>query len=151
MASAALPSSPVQCVIFRVGRTLQALSIDDVREILVPGSLTPSPGAPPHVLGLTQVRGQAIPVIDLAARLGLGHAETSPNRRLIVVSAGEGAAALLVDGVEEVTTARPEEFELVRIPGATRRVVLKHRDELVGWLVSAELVEPGQERAALAA
>ncbi|WP_322795759.1 chemotaxis protein CheW [Tepidiforma sp.] len=152
MRRASLPNRPVQCVIFAVGETHHAIDIDHVREILVPPPLTPMPGAPPHVLGLAQVRGHAIPVIDLAAALGLPAGEDSDRKRLVVVAAGEGATALLVDAVEEVATCAPAEFEAVLVPGmAGERVVIKRNDLLVGWLEPDDVPGMAQERVLRAA
>ncbi len=146
-----LPSEPVQCVIFAAGGSRHALPIDAVREILVPGPLTPAPGAPPGVLGLTQVRGHALPVVDLAARLGFAAADATRDRRLVVVSAGEETAALLVDSVDEVATVPPADFELVRLPGGREHLVLKRHGDLVGWIEPGEVVDAGYDRGVLAA
>lgn len=138
MEQASLPAKAVQCVIFRVGGTRQALPIDVVREILVPGPITPAPGAPASVLGLAQVRGRAIPVVDLAVRLGLPAVAPTAERRLVVVNASYGASALLVDTVDEVATIQPGEFEIVPVPGLGERIVIKRSDALIGWLPSAD-------------
>ncbi|GIW12607.1 MAG: hypothetical protein KatS3mg062_0046 [Tepidiforma sp.] len=147
----AFPDGPAQCVIFRTGGTRQALPIDVVREILVPGDLTPAPGSPPEVLGLTQVRGQALPVIDLAKRLGLAAAPIGPERRLVVAAWEGQAVALLVDGVDEVTTVYPDDFEVVRVPGRGGCPVLKRGESLVGWLEVSELIQGGYEAGRAAA
>ncbi len=151
MAYQVLPEQPVQCVIFAAGGCRHALPIDAVREILVPGPLTPAPGAPPGVLGLTQVRGHALPVVDLAARLGFGATALTPDRRLVVVSAGNETAALLVDSVDEVAIIPAGDFELVRLPGGREHLVLKRHGDLVGWVEPGDVVGAGYERGALAA
>lgn len=151
MTQPTLPKAPVECVVFSVGGTRQALPIAAVREILVPGQLTPAPGAACGVLGLTQVRGRALPVIDLAARLGLGAAEPDPQRRLVVIATDAGIAALLVESVDEVATVAPADFEVVRVPGSAPRLVVKRKDALVGWLDPDDLLHAGYEREALVA
>ncbi len=135
-----LPASPVQCVIFTVGATHHALPIDVVLEILVPGPITPAPGAPHAVLGLAQVRGRAIPVVDLARCLGLPGSSSAAERRLVVVSSGAGPAALLVDSVDEVATVQPGDFEMVPVPGSGAMVVIKRADALIGWLSVSDVV-----------
>ncbi len=135
-----LPAGPVQCVIFTVGKARHALPIDVVREILVPGPITPAPGAPHVVLGLVQVRGRAIPVVDLARCLGLPGSSSAADRRLIVVSSEEGPAALLVDSVDEVATVQPGDFEVVPVPGSGAMVVIKRADALIGWLSVSDVV-----------
>jgi purine-binding chemotaxis protein CheW len=151
MVAAELPREPVQCVIFRAGGCRHALPIDAVREILMPGSLTPAPGAPADILGLVQVRGAALPVIDLARRLKLGGAAATPDRRLVVVIAGGETAALLVDDVDEVATVPPTDFELVHLPGGDAHLVLKRHDALVGWLDPSAIIAASYGDEALAA
>ncbi|MER3438776.1 MAG: hypothetical protein C4346_14950 [Chloroflexota bacterium] len=152
MKTTELPREPVQCVIFRAGGCRHALPIEAVREILMPaGSLNPASGAPPGVLGLMQVRGAALPVIDLARRLDLGRAEPTPDGRLVVVVAGGEMAALLVDDVDEVVTVPPAGFELVHLPGGSAHLVLKRHDSLVGWLDPAATIAADDENEVLAA
>ncbi|MBZ6411132.1 MULTISPECIES: chemotaxis protein CheW [Methylobacterium] len=62
-----------------------------------PGSLVRVPRAPDFLAGMMPVRGGAMPVIDLARRLGLPAG--GERRRLVVVEAGGVRAGLLVDGV----------------------------------------------------
>lgn len=146
MRRAMLPNRAVQCVIFAVGETHHAIDIEHVREILVPPALSAMPGAPSHVLGLAQVRGHAIPVIDLAAALGMPPHVGSESKRLVVVGAGGAATGLLVDSVEEVATCAPAEFEAVLVPGvAGERVVIKRNGLLIGWLAPEDV--PGMAQA----
>ncbi|MBY6242654.1 chemotaxis protein CheW [Methylosinus sp. Sm6] len=78
-----------------------------VREILDYRHITKLPQAPAYVLGMIDVRGEAVPIIDLRAKLGLSSAAATEASRLIVVSipldGRESALGLLVDCVFEVT------------------------------------------------
>lgn len=83
------------------------LPIALVREILDYRHITRLPQAPIFVLGIIDVRGEAVPVVDLRAKLGLAPVATTPATRLVVLNIalnGRGAPlALLVDSVFEVT------------------------------------------------
>ncbi len=57
-------------LVLRVNRQSVAISIEVVREILIAPVVTPLPGAPVHLRGLIDVRGEVMPVIDLRRRLG---------------------------------------------------------------------------------
>ena len=59
-------------LLFALGEARLAIELSRLEEILEPGPVTRAPGAPPWVLGAANLRGQALPVIDLAAKLGLG-------------------------------------------------------------------------------
>ena len=66
---------------FRVGDESFALPVGQVLEVAELGSLAPVPGAPPSVLGVRNLRGQVLPVIDLAGVLGTAHAPRGAEAR----------------------------------------------------------------------
>ncbi len=73
------------------------LSITQVPEVLRSVSVTPIPTAPPYVLGLIEWRNRTVPVIDLAARLGLtSEANSSLDEQThIMIARGSGQDALV--------------------------------------------------------
>ena len=116
---ASLPSSLLRMA---VGGVAMAVPIDDVREILEVGRLTPLPRTPDFVRGVMNLRGAVVPVIDLAARVGMAAISIGRRSCLVVVeaeplviegdlAAGEAAGdalhgalvvGLMVDAVYEV-------------------------------------------------
>lgn len=91
---------------FRCMQVALALPISRVREIIEYGQLTPVPMMPPYVLGVINLRGNVVPVVDLAARFGAG--KTGIGRRTCIIilelPAAEGVqlVGLVVDAVDEV-------------------------------------------------
>lgn len=71
--------------------------VQDVVEVLRIGAVTAMPGAPAVVLGLQNLRGQAIPVVDLASLLGL--AEPAPRPYGVVVDDAGRLACFAVEAV----------------------------------------------------
>jgi purine-binding chemotaxis protein CheW len=95
-----------------------ALPVEAVLEIAELGQVTPVPGAPSGVLGVRNLRGQVIPVIDLASVLGLsGDAD---NERIVVTEDGDLRAALAVTSTDDVGALGPatEEVESPYLSGA---------------------------------
>lgn len=85
---------------FRVGGESFVASRDELREVLmVPETVTRVPGAKRWVLGLANVRGHLLPLIDLKMFLGGGRTATGRSARLISVNHREMPAGLLVDEV----------------------------------------------------
>jgi len=85
---------------FRLGDDTFICPREDAREVLVyPDTMTRIPAAKPWIIGLANVRGQLLPVIDLKAFLG--GAVTRPGRdtRLIMVNHRDVPAGLVVDDV----------------------------------------------------
>jgi purine-binding chemotaxis protein CheW len=97
-------------VSFQVGESDYVVAASDVVQMESFGGATAVPGAPNHVAGLVQLRGQVLPVVDVRARFGLPAAERTQDARIIVVAEGERRVALLVDRAREVIDLRPDEF-----------------------------------------
>ena len=86
-----------------VRQDLYALPVDAVGEVLEldpATSLTALPGAAGAMLGLVNVRGQVLPVLDTAALLGLAPLRPEERKAMVVVRVARGVAAL-------ATTAMP--------------------------------------------
>jgi purine-binding chemotaxis protein CheW len=94
-------------LVVRAGERLCALPIGSVVETMRPLPVTSLAGAPPYVRGVAIVRGEPVPVVDLAALVGAGGAPGAPAR-FVSVRAGGRAAALAVAGVVGVTRLEPE-------------------------------------------
>ena len=96
-----------QVVTLGIGNEVFAVPVEQVREILDLGPITHLPYAPPHLLGLIDVRGQGVPVIDLRLKLGLAAAAHTAHTRILVLECRVGgrdqALGLLADRVYEVT------------------------------------------------
>ena len=95
-------------VVFKLAGAEYVLPASEVLQMESFSGATPVPGSPAHVLGIVQLRGRVIPVIDLRARFGLPAQEPGPDARLVVGQAGERTVALLVDVAREVLSI-PEE------------------------------------------
>ena len=87
-------------VALRMAGELYLVAREEAREVLgVPSPLTRIPGAKGWILGLANVRGQLLPIIDLRAFLGSGPTPSSRNTRVIVVNHRDIPAGLVVDEV----------------------------------------------------
>jgi twitching motility protein PilI len=84
---------------FRVGARLLVTGIDEINELLAVPTLTPVPGTQPWLLGVANVRGNLVPVIDFARFLFGERTQHSDRTRLLVVRQGSGNVALMVDEV----------------------------------------------------
>lgn len=84
---------------FRVGARRLVAGIDEINELLALPTLTPVPGTKPWLLGVANVRGNLVPVIDFARFLFGERTQTSDRSRLLVVRQSGGSVALLVDEV----------------------------------------------------
>lgn len=92
----------VSVVAFSLAKEIYGLQLQEVREIIMVGLVTPVPRAPSFILGVLNLRGEIIPVIDLRARFGLEHQDTTDLTRIIVTPIADVYTGLIVDSVTEV-------------------------------------------------
>ncbi len=102
---------------FDLGDQTLGVEVRHVREIIDPQKITRLPNAPMDVLGVVDVRGTSVPIIDLRARLGLPHTEFGGEERIVVLEIGPdrkplGVEADRVRNVDQITAA-----EIEPVPG----------------------------------
>jgi len=115
-----------QVATFRVGDTFLGVDILLIKEVYRHMTLTPVPGAPPHLGGLMNLRGRVVTVIDLNVCLDLPQVETGEKRLLIMktnseiaqyqrlgkleeADLGEDIVGFLINRMEEVLTIEDED------------------------------------------
>ncbi len=91
-------------VVFRVGAAEYALAASQVVQMESFVGATPVPGVPSWVIGLMQVRGRVVPVLDLRARFGVAAVSDADDgdARVIIASSGDRVVGLRVDRAREV-------------------------------------------------
>jgi twitching motility protein PilI len=84
---------------YRVGSRLFVSAIDEINELLAVPVLTPVPLTQPWLLGVANVRGNLVPVIDFGRFLFGERTQPTERTRLLIVRQGGGGVALMVDEV----------------------------------------------------
>lgn len=101
-----------QVLIFHLASTEYGVGVLCVQEIRGWSTVTRLPDAPPQILGVLNLRGTIVPVIDLRLRFGQANPVQTPLTAIIVLSIGSGGqrreCGLVVDGVSDVTELPPE-------------------------------------------
>jgi purine-binding chemotaxis protein CheW len=87
---------------FWLAGELLALRVEDVQEVLMNQPLTPVPLAPDHIVGLLNLRGQIMPVIDLRRRLRFPPRAPGSDGNLLVMKSDDELVSLLVDNIGDV-------------------------------------------------
>ena len=101
MAIAGQPSALLEVVTLTVAGHAFCIDIFAVREIRGWVEATPLPQAPDYVLGVINLRGTVMPVLDLSARLGLGATAITGRHVTVVVQRVDDLVGLVVDEVQE--------------------------------------------------
>lgn len=104
----------VRACVFTLGGETFAVDVRQVREVMVTEEYSAVPLAPPHVIGVANLHGDIVPIVDAGSLLGLSARRGERRLRTVVVSADGLEAAVVIDGVMSL-----EAFtEVVAAPGA---------------------------------
>ncbi len=102
-----------QYVVFRVGREEYGVDIQKVSIIEKMMNIARVPSTPAYVLGVINLRGEIIPVMDLRKRFDMPEREADDDTRIIIFKMGEVSLGLLVDSVSEVHQLTEADIESV--------------------------------------
>jgi len=118
-----------QYMTFKLGDELFAVNVNQVREVLEKSRITRVPAAPEYMRGLVNVRGKAIPVVDLRLRFGLARGEDTLHTRIIVMELElDGEVVVLggiADSVHEVIELDPANID------PPPRIAMRWRSEFI--------------------
>ncbi|EHU0327578.1 chemotaxis protein CheW [Vibrio vulnificus] len=101
----------LQWVTFQLEEETYGINVMQVREVLRYTEIAPVPGAPNYVLGIINLRGNVVTVIDTRSRFGLMEGEVTDNTRIIVIESEHQVIGILVDSVAEVVYLRSSEID----------------------------------------
>jgi len=100
-----------QRVTFQLENETYGINVMQVQEILRYTDIAAVPGAPDYVLGIINLRGNVVTVIDTRSRFGLMPSEITDNSRIVIIEAEKQVIGILVDSVAEVVYLKKSEIE----------------------------------------
>ncbi|MEJ2404886.1 MAG: chemotaxis protein CheW [Candidatus Thiodiazotropha sp.] len=100
-----------QFVTFILMDEVYGINVMQVQEVLRVTEIAPVPGAPSYVLGIVNLRGNVVTVIDTRKRFGLASTEMDDSSRIIVIESERQVVGILVDAVAEVVELRENEID----------------------------------------
>jgi len=98
-------------VTFFLSQEKYGINVMQVQEVLRVSEIAPVPGAPDYVLGIINLRGNVVTVIDTRQRFGLPSKELDDAARIVIVESNDQVIGILVDSVAEVVDLRLSEIE----------------------------------------
>lgn len=113
-------------VIFKLGEEFYGLPISNVLSIERVSKITRIPNSPKYVLGLINLRGDVIPVIDLNIKLGFKSTKVNNSSRIIVIKDDEMIVGLMVDSSSEVLDISEESID--KPPASQSNELLEYVD-----------------------
>jgi len=101
----------LQWVTYRLDEETYGINVMQVQEVLRYTEIAPVPGAPEYVLGIINLRGNVVTVIDTRSRFGLPPTDITDNTRIVIIESDEQVVGILVDSVAEVVYLRSSEID----------------------------------------
>ncbi|MCG6967364.1 MAG: chemotaxis protein CheW [Chromatiaceae bacterium] len=101
----------IQLVTFRLKEETYGINVMQVQEVLRVTEIAPVPGAPGYVLGIINLRGNVVTVIDTRTRFGLPTTERDDSSRIVIIESEQQVVGILVDSVAEVVELRQSEID----------------------------------------
>lgn len=101
----------LQLVVFSMAKEHYGVSIESVHEIVKVPDITEVPDAPGYLVGVINLRGKIVPVVDLRKRLKLQGMERTKFSRVLITENDGRLVGLLVDAVSEVLKVSPDSVD----------------------------------------
>ena len=118
-----------QYITFKLGDELFAINVAQVREVLELPQITKVPTAPDYMRGVVNVRGKAIPVVDLRLKFGLPSTPDTVNSRIVVLELELDGETTVVGGIAD-SVHEVIELEAGQI-NPPPRIAMRWRTELI--------------------
>ena len=104
-------NATLRWVTFFLSQEKYGINVMQVQEVLRVTEIAPVPGAPDYVLGIINLRGNVVTVIDTRQRFGLESKELDDSTRIVIVESNDQVVGILVDSVAEVIDLQLSEIE----------------------------------------
>jgi purine-binding chemotaxis protein CheW len=95
-----LPEEKRSVCLFTIGEGTYAIPVELLTEIIISQKIFPVPSTPPHVLGVINLRGNIVPIVDIRPALSLP--QTSASGQIVIVKHGTVSLGIIVDNVYAV-------------------------------------------------
>ncbi len=117
------------CLLFGHRNNRYALAVDWVREIVWLPDLSAAEELPPSIVGVFNLRGAVVPVMDLCLRFGHARLTYTLAERVIVLEGERGAVGIIASDLQEIATVSPSAIDLAAVDERDRgqaRFILGH-------------------------
>jgi purine-binding chemotaxis protein CheW len=115
----------LQMLTFSLDNVLYGVNVNQVREVKNLETVTPIPNVPPYVCGVTNLRGEVIPVINLRKRFNI--AESKKENSIMIIVQDKHPVGIMVDSVMEVLTLPKSNYE-----NSTKDLIVDKSEAVLG-------------------
>ena len=155
MAIASETNQKLLAATFLLGQAAFGVDTAQIQEVVRVGNLTPVHHAPAYVVGIRNLRGRIVTVIDLRTRLELGRVAVGPESRILIVEGQGEPIGLLVDQVADTIEVNPADIQpappnVNGVQGRHLRGVCRNGSRLVALLDLAAVLQTAADPGSLA-
>jgi len=129
-----LPKEEIRVCLFSIGADTYAIPVELLTEIIIPQTLFPVPTTPPHVLGVINLRGNIVPIVDIRSALSLPSQSTTGQ--IAIVKYDTITLGIAVDNVFEVVSV--PESSVLAIPADYGAQAVKNRSRFFKGIIQRE-------------
>lgn len=139
----------IQWLTFSLHNEIYGIEVLKVREALRLMEISIVPGAPDHVIGIINLRGQVITVNNVRMRLGLPDTEVTDNSRIILIETTEQTQGILADSVSEIVNINSSDvdYSTSQVNDNNQYLIgtYKHGETLVILLSAEDIIFDGED------
>lgn len=107
----AMEDEVIRWATFRLCRERYGVNVMQVREVLRYSEITPVPGTSDYVLGIINLRGNVVTVLDTRNLFNLENGKISDHSRIVIIEACDQVVGMLVDSVDEVVDVKLSDID----------------------------------------
>ena len=137
----------LEIIAFRLNDQSFCVKTRSIREIRGWAPVTPVPHSPREILGVINLRGTVIPIVDLSVKLGMPGTEASERSAIIVTDVNDMTLGLLVEGVSDILTVPADSLQPVpQSTGQSAKFaegILAHQGMMICFLKLEEMFTAG--------
>ncbi|MGQ3683505.1 MAG: chemotaxis protein CheW [Candidatus Loosdrechtia sp.] len=104
---------PKQFVGIRLGKELYGIPIEKTKEVVRPSQITRIPGSAPHIMGLMNLHGEILCIVEIKVLLNREKTVPSENSRVLVIKTSEGPVGVFCDEITNIYTIPHENIETI--------------------------------------
>ncbi len=139
-------AADMELATFYVGKALYGIDIMSIQEINKHFEVTKVPQAADYIIGVLNLRGKIVTILDIGKKIGLSRIEKNKNNRNIIVKSQDEYIGLFVDSISDVVNAdknnlEPAPSNLGGLEGKFFQCVLKTKKSLIGILNIEEVLK----------
>lgn len=129
-----IPEEEMRVCLFNMGEDLYAIPVELLTEIIISQKIFPVPTTPPHVLGVINLRGSIVPIVDIRHALSLPRQSIPSN--IAIIKHDTVTIGIVVDNVSEVVSVPLS--KVLAIPAEANTQAGKSRSRFLKSLINRE-------------